>query len=126
MDKYYYKNKLMGIRITNIQKGSIPQTKGKEPVQLVTLKHPQGTYLQSHMHRPRKRVTNKLQECMIVRRGKVRIDLYGTDKKKFKYIFLKEGQIYISMHGGVGIHILEDTEILEVKNGPFKEDKVII
>ena len=85
MDKYYYKNKLMGIRITNIQKGSIPQTEGKEPVQLVTLKHPQGTYLQSHMHRPRKRVTNKLQECMIVRHGKVRIDLYGTDKKKFKY-----------------------------------------
>jgi len=126
MEKFFYKKTLMGIKIITIPSGSTPATNEKESLQLLTLKHPKGTYLKAHLHSPRKRVTNQLQECWVVVKGKVRFDLYGPDKRFFKYIFLKGGQAFILISGGIGIHVLDDTEIFEVKNGPFKEDKVLI
>ncbi len=126
MEEIFYKKILIGLKIKSIQKGSIPVTEGKEPLQLVTLKHPKGAYLKAHMHAPRKRITIRLQECLIVRKGKIKVDLYGSDKKYFKTVTLGVGQIFILMNGGYGIHIVEDAELIEVKNGPFLEDKVLL
>ena len=126
IEKIFYKKTLIGLRITDIQNGSVPLTDGKEPLQIVALKHPKGAYLKAHAHRPRKRVTASLQECLFVRKGKVKLDLYGPDKKLFKNLFLKAGQIFLLMRGGIGIHILENAELFEAKNGPFKEDKILL
>lgn len=126
MDKIYYKNILVGIRITAVPKGSIPQTDEAEPLQLVTLNHPKDTYLKAHQHLPKRRVTQRLQECLIVKKGRLKLDLYTPDKKFIRYIYLKEGQAFILMNGGYGIHLLEDSELYEIKNGPFREDKVLI
>lgn len=126
MEKFYHKNNLVAIRITSIQKGSIPITQNNQPVQVVTLKHPKGTYLKAHMHQPKKRITSRLQECLIVKKGKIKIDLFGFDKVHFKSVYLKEGQVLILVEGGYGITLVEDSEVIEVKNGPFVEDKVLI
>lgn len=107
-------------------KGSIPQTEGKEPLQLVTLKHPKGKYLLAHTHKPTPRKTAKMQECIVVKKGKIKVDLYGPDKKMFKKVMMKAGDLLLLSNGGYGIHILEDAEIIELKNGPFAEDKVLI
>lgn len=121
-----YKNKLVAVFLGRFPDGSIPQTEGIEPLQLVTLKHPKGKYLLAHAHKPTKRQTDKLQECLIVKKGKIKIDLYGPDKKMFKKITMKIGDLLILLNGGYGIHILEDAEMIELKNGPFIEDKVLI
>ena len=126
MEKYFHKKKLIGIKVSTIPKGSIPLTDGKEPLQLVTLKHPKGIYLKAHMHKPKKRTTSELQEVLIIKKGSAKIDLYGLDKKKFKTISLKEGQFFILMRGGYGIHVTKNSEYIEVKNGPFLEDKVLL
>src|SRR3989344_3703836 len=121
-----YKNKLVAIFLGRFPNGSIPQTDGKEPLQLVTLKHSKGKYLVAHAHKPTKRQTDKMQECLIVKKGKIKIDLYGPDKKMFKKVVMKTGDLLILLNGGIGIHILEDAEIIELKNGPFIEDKVLL
>ncbi len=121
-----YKNKLIAIVLGNFPKGSIPQTGGQEPLQLVTLKHPKGKYLLAHTHKPTPRQTAKMQECLVIKKGKIRVDLYGPDKKMFKKVTLKTGDLLILLNGGYGIHILEDAELIELKNGPFVEDKVLI
>ncbi len=109
-----------------MSKGSIPVTDGVEPLQIVTLKHPKGAYLKAHMHAPCKRETASLQECLFVKKGKVKLDLYGPDKKYVKFIYLSAGELFLLMDGGIGIHVIDDAEMIEVKNGPFKEDKVLI
>lgn len=124
--KIIYKNELLGIRIRDISHGSVPITDGGEPLQLVTLKHPKGAYLKAHIHTPKKRVTNSLQECLIVKKGRVKLDLYGHDKKFHKYLYLKPGEVFVLAKGGYGIQLMEDSELIEVKNGPFKEDKILI
>ena len=98
----------------------------KEFIQIVTLKHPKGSYLTAHYHRPRIRRTAKLQECLIVKSGKVKLDLYTLDKKPAKHLLLKSGQAFIALNCGLGLTVIDDAEIIEVKNGPFKTDKVLI
>lgn len=121
-----YKDKLVAIFLGKFPKGSIPQTGGQESLQLVTLKHPKGRYLLAHTHKPTPRKTTKMQECIVVKKGKIKVDLYGPDKKMFKKITMKVGDLLILLNGGYGIHILEDAEMIELKNGPFVEDKVLI
>jgi len=126
MDNVFYKNKLVGFRLRFLSKGSVPITEGSEPLQVVTLNHPKGTYLKAHLHAPLKRKTESLQECLIVKKGKIKLDLYGYDKKFIKFIYLSAGEMFLLMSGGIGIHIINDAEMIEVKNGPFKDDKVLI
>lgn len=126
MTNILYKNKLVAIVLRHFPKGSIPQTDGKEPLQLVTLKHPKGKYLLAHTHKPTPRQTEKMQECLIIKKGKIRVDLYGSDKKMFKKITLKTGDLLLLVDGGYGIHVLDDAEMIELKNGPFIEDKVLL
>ncbi len=126
MEKIIHGKLLYGLRIKNIPNGSVPQTGDKEALQLVSLKHPKGATLAAHMHRPTKRLTKRLQEGLVILKGKIRLDLYTDNKKFFKRLFLSEGQVYIAMKGGLCIHILHDAEILEFKNGPFVDDKVLI
>jgi len=126
VEKIFYKNNLVAIWIKDIPDGSIPMTDPKEPLQLVTLKHPKGTYLKAHTHKPKKRVTQKLQECLFVKKGEVTVDLYDADKTYFKSISLKPGHSLVLICGGYGIHLIKDSELIEIKNGPFIEDKILI
>jgi hypothetical protein len=54
------------------------------------------------------------------------VDIYGASDKKVKHIFLKRGEAYIVMDGGIGVFFNKDSEVMEFKNGPFVEDKVNI
>lgn len=126
MEKIYYKNVLVGIRIRQIRDGSNPITDPQEALQLVTLKHPKGVLLKAHLHVPQKRVTQRLQECLLVKKGRIRIGLYTTEKKYFKSIFLNPGESFILLKGGYSVFMMKDSEIIELKNGPFKDDKELI
>lgn len=126
MQKIVHNRILLGIKIGAMTAGSRPLTDPKEFVQVVTLKHARGTTLPAHYHRPRIRRTAKLQECLIVRKGKVRLDLYSTAGKLVRKLFLSSGQAYVSLNGGVGLTVIDNAEIIEVKNGPFKIDKILI
>lgn len=127
IEKIYYKKTLIGIRLLSTPKGSYPHTKPNQALGFLTLSHPKGTYLRAHIHKKMKRENiGRLQECFIVIRGKVRIDLFGPDKKFFKYIFLKEGQMFLSINGGHGFTFLKDSLVFEVKHGPYFDDKVFI
>ena len=126
MEKFYYKNVLIGMRLSVMPKGSVPHTNGKQSLELLTLKYPRGSYLKAHVHLPRKRISKHLQECFIVLKGRARVDLYGSDKKFFKHIYLKAGQLFIALAGGHGFQIMEDAEMIELKNGPFVNDKSYI
>lgn len=126
MEKIIYNNTLIAIRFKEFKDGAIPLTDPLEPLQLLVHKRPKGKHTPAHTHLPKKRVTEKLQECLVVIKGKIRIDLYGPDKKNFKYIFLSAGEVIILMNGGHSVHLVKESEIIEIKNGPFVEDKVLI
>ena len=116
----------MGIRFNFFPKGTVPITGVEQPLQALSLKHKRGKYIEPHLHASKQRKTKGLSECLIVRKGKIKIDLYGSDKKYFKSVTLEAGEMFILINGGGGVRILEDAEIFEIKNGPFIKDEVKI
>jgi len=126
MEKIIHQKKIVALVIKTISEGSVPLTDPHEPLQLVTLKHGKGKYLKAHLHTPKRRQTDKLQECLIVKKGKIAVDVYTENKLFLKRKILNNGDVLTVMNGGYGIKILSDSELIEVKNGPFVEDKELI
>ena len=126
MQEFYSKNILIGIKVSSFSSGTYPITNSNEAIQVITLKHPMGTEVKIHGHRPEKRVTTALQECLIVKSGKIQIDLYGHDNKLVGKTILNAGELFILLNGIWAVHFLEDSEVIEAKNGPYKDDKIAI
>ena len=127
MEEIFYQKTLVGIRVQCMQAGSLPLTNAKESLQLLTLKYKKNTHtIAAHGHAPKKRVTQCLQECLIVRKGKIKIDLYAPDKSYLKSFHLKAGELFILLQGGLAVHFLEDSEVFELKNGPFIKDEFLM
>ena len=126
MDKLLYKKELLGIRIRKLKKGTNPISDENATLQVMSLNFKKGHDVSAHFHEPVQRVTQTLQECIVVLRGKVRVDLYGNGKKVLKKVTIKAGEAFVTMSGGHSVHFLEDSEILETKNGPFVYDKISI
>jgi len=124
MEKIYDGKMLIGLHIgLDVPAGSIPHTAPEESLGLLTLKYPQGTHLKGHKHLPKERVTQSLQECFVIRKGTVRISIFGMQNQLLTTLTLQAGEAFIALRGGHAFDFLEDGEIIELKNGPYSDDK---
>lgn len=128
MEKLYSGETLVGIKVSVIPDGSVPITEEGESLQLITLKHPKGTNLKPHYHRATNVMAKKVQESLWCKKGKVKLTVFGPAPLSpfVQEIVLNEGDSFIVLNGGYGITLLEDSELIEHKNGPFMNDKVFI
>jgi hypothetical protein len=94
--------------------------------QLGYMNRPAGHLVEPHVHREVHREITLTQEVLFVKSGRIRVDLFDTACKHVESKELTEGDIILLASGGHGIEMLEQTEIIEVKQGPFssEEDKV--
>jgi hypothetical protein len=94
--------------------------------QLGYMKRPKGYEVQPHIHVLHNRRITLTQETLVVRKGRIRVDFYTPKKKYFKSVELKSGDIILLAKAGHGIEFLEESEIVEIKQGPYmeKEDKI--
>ncbi len=72
-----------------------------------------------HIHNEIERTISKTQEVLLVRLGKIRVDLYEDSHNVIESLTLLEGDVILLASGGHGIEMLETSEILEVKQGPY-------
>lgn len=107
------------------EEGTKPLTEEQLPLQVIALKHPKGKKLIAHAHRPVERKTSRLVEMLFVLSGAVEITLYDGQEIVEK-IRLNPHSGALLIDGGIGIEILKDAEMLEFKNGPFVEDKIVL
>jgi hypothetical protein len=87
--------------------------------QLGYMKRPQGYAIPPHDHNPIPRTIEWTQEVLFIRSGRVRLDLYSQDRAYLESRLLAAGDIVLLAHGGHGLIMLEESEIIEVKQGPF-------
>jgi hypothetical protein len=59
------------------------------------------------------------QEVLFIRKGKVKVDFYDDNRKYIDTRTLITGDVILLASGGHGFQMLEPTEIIEVKQGPF-------
>ncbi len=94
--------------------------------QLAYMRRPKGYIIQPHVHKNVKKEIKFTQEVLLIRSGKVQVDFYSEKKKYVESNILNEGDIILLSKGGHGFKVIDECEIVEVKQGPYDplEDKV--
>ena len=91
--------------------------------QLGYMQRPKGYQIQPHVHLLHDRKVRFTQETLVIKKGKVKVNFYTPERKYFKSIILKTGDIILLASAGHGLEFLEKSEIVEIKQGPYSEKK---
>lgn len=87
--------------------------------QVAYMNRPAGYRIEPHLHRPVPREVTYTREVLFVRSGRLQVDLYGSDRRFLGSETLVAGDVILLASGGHGFTMLEPTELLEVKQGPY-------
>jgi mannose-6-phosphate isomerase-like protein (cupin superfamily) len=94
--------------------------------QLGYMKRPAGYTVKPHKHSHQMREVFETQEVLFIRSGKVKVDFYLDDHSYHGSTVLEQGDVILLAAGGHGFEMLELSEIIEVKQGPYdgENDKI--
>ena len=81
--------------------------------------HPQGGEIQSHFHRTIDRHISNTSEVLVVRKGRCEIDVFDSEQRLVETLQMTPGDVMVMVAGGHGFRMLEDTVLLEIKQGPY-------
>ena len=98
-------------------------TPGGFSQQLGYMNRPKDYVIEPHVHNLVERKVDLTQEVLVVRSGKVRVDFYDDDCNYLESRILQTGDTILLAHGGHGFKMLEPTEMVEVKQGPYCGDQ---
>jgi mannose-6-phosphate isomerase-like protein (cupin superfamily) len=77
------------------------------------------------VHNPVAREVRFTKEVLFIRSGRVRVDFYTEQQAYIESTVLEAGDVILLAYGGHGFEMLEPSEIIEVKQGPYvgEQDK---
>lgn len=90
--------------------------------QLGYMNRPKGHVIAPHIHNEVARKVYITKEVLFIRSGKLRVDFYSENKEYLESSVLSTGDVALLAYGGHGFEMLEDSEIIEVKQGPYAGD----
>ena len=91
--------------------------------QVAFMSHPTGHIIEPHVHKVVSREVTFTQEVLFLRKGTLRVDFYDDEQQYIESRVLRAGDAILLIEGGHGFEILEEVEIIEVKQGPYMGDK---
>jgi len=94
--------------------------------QLGYMNRPKGYVIPPHVHNLVAREVSLTQEVLYIKSGKVRVDFYDDNQQYLHSTIVSKGDVILLAHGGHGFEMLEQAEMIEIKQGPYcgEEDKV--
>jgi len=90
--------------------------------QLASMSYSPGKVIPPHTHNPVHREVSYTQEALFIRKGKVRVDFYSQKQEYRSSRVLGAGDVILLISGGHGFEVLEDLNMVEVKQGPYVGD----
>src|SRR5262249_14216854 len=87
--------------------------------QLGFVVYPAGGKIKRHTHRPLERNIHGTHEILLVRKGRCEVDFYNDAKELVSTHELRQGDLLLMVGGGHGFRLLEDTVLVEIKQGPY-------
>ena len=81
--------------------------------------YPKDSVIPRHTHRPLERHIIGMAEVVVVRSGHCQIEVYDDDQKLVARRDLHQNDVVLMVGGGHGFRIIEDTVLLEIKQGPY-------
>ena len=87
--------------------------------QIAFMHHPTGKVIDAHVHNLVHRNVVLTQEVLFIKKGKLRIDFYDDYKDYLESYILNAGDTILLTSGGHGFKVLEEVQMIEVKQGPY-------
>ena len=87
--------------------------------QLAYMKRPMNWRIDPHVHNPVTRSVEYTHEVLFIKSGMVRVDFYEGMTSYLESRILHPGDVILLAHGGHGFTMLEESEMIEVKQGPY-------
>ncbi len=91
--------------------------------QLAYMHHPSGKTIDAHVHNFEERNVVHTQEVLVIQKGILRVDFYLEDHTYVESHLLKSGDIILLAAGGHGFEVVEEVEMVEIKQGPYLGDR---
>jgi len=91
--------------------------------QLAYMRHAAGKIIDAHFHNPVPRTVSLSQETLFIKRGRLRVDFFDNQQAYLESRELKVGDVILLIKGGHGFEVLEEVEMIEVKQGPYAGDQ---
>ena len=91
--------------------------------QLAYMQHPAGKVIPPHIHTPAPRTVEYTREVLVIKRGRLRVDFYDDGRRYLESRVLSAGDVILLAVGGHGFEVLEEIEMIEVKQGPYAGDQ---
>ena len=98
-------------------------TPGDLSQQLAYMHHPAGKVIEAHFHNPVPRTVTYSQETLFIKRGRLRVDFFDDGQNYLESRELKAGDVILLIKGGHGFQVLDELEMIEVKQGPYAGDQ---
>ena len=93
--------------------------------QLGYMNRPKGYVIDPHVHNVVSREVKLMKKVLFIKSGKVRVDFYDDNKNYLESRVLNKNDVILLSSGGHGFEMLEPSEMIEVKQGPYagEQDK---
>jgi mannose-6-phosphate isomerase-like protein (cupin superfamily) len=115
VEEIIYEDRLLAIIVSSRfnQPGIHFFTPNELSQQLAYMSHPTGRIIPPHVHNP------------VVRKGRLRVDFYSSEQHYIDSRILVAGDVILLITGGHGFEVIEDLEMVEIKQGPYvgEQDK---
>ena len=98
-------------------------TEPEDSLQLGYMRREKGYKIQPHAHTKIIREVEFTNEVLFVKSGVVKVNFYDDEYVLFTHCVLYEGDTILLSHCGHGFEIIEDCQMLEVKQGPYAGEK---
>ena len=101
-------------------------TDDEDQLQMGFIVYPEGSSITPHIHNNIERKIEGTPEVLVVQKGKMKTIFYNNNKERKGEVILEEGDVILLLDGGHGFEMLEDTVLMEIKQGPYNliKDKV--
>lgn len=93
--------------------------------QLAYMSHSSGHTIAPHIHNKVQREVLYTQEVLFIKSGRVKVNFYDDGRSHIAERILEAGDLILLASGGHGFEMIEQTEMIEVKQGPYagEQDK---
>ena len=118
------KNKLIAMIIRNDYtcNGVDFITPNEYSQQVAYMHHPAGKIIDAHVHNLVHRNVVLTQEVLFIKKGRLRVDFYDEYEDYLESRDLNAGDIILLVSGGHGFTVLDEVEMIEVKQVPYAGD----
>ena len=87
--------------------------------QVAYMHHPAGKVIDAHIHNLVHKDVILTQEVLLIKKGKLRVDFYDDYEDYLESRMLNAGDVILLVSGGHGFNVMEEVEMIEVKQGPY-------